>query len=133
MSPTVGKIASVMNLELLFVFLIGAGLYGTAELLWRGYSHWTMLLCGGACFTLMYLLSATSLPLWAKCFISAAAISLVEFAVGYLVNITFGWQVWDYSDRPLNIMGQVCPLYSLFWLLLSYPAMHICAFLRSIQ
>lgn len=128
-----GKIDRVMNLELLSVFLIGAGLYGILELLWRGYSHWTMLICGGACFTLMYLLSASSLPLWAKCLISAAAISLIEFAVGYLVNITLGWHIWDYSDRPLNIMGQVCPMYSFFWLLLSYPAMHICSFLRSIQ
>lgn len=131
--PTVDKIASVMNLEFPLIFLIGAALYGALELLWRGYSHWTMLICGGACFTLMYLLSATSLPLWAKCLISAAAISLVEFAVGYLVNLTLGWQVWDYSERPLNIMGQVCPLYSFFWLLLSYPAMMLCGFLRSLQ
>lgn len=126
-----GKIAAVMILKIMFVFIIGAGLYGLIELIWRGYSHWTMLLCGGACFTLIYMLSGTQLPMWAKCLISTAAISLVEFAVGYLVNITLGWGIWDYSDRALNIMGQICPLYSLFWFLLSFPAMYLCEMLRS--
>lgn len=131
-SRLTGKIPTVMLLEPLCVFLIGAGLYGAVELLWRGYSHWTMLLCGGACFTLMYFLSGTSLPLWLKCLISAAIISLIEFAVGYLVNIILGWRIWDYSDRPLNLMGQICPLYSFFWLILSVPAMRLCSFLRSL-
>lgn len=128
-----GKIPWVIDLPLLCIFLIGAGLYGSVELLWRGYSHWTMLLCGGACFTLIYLLSGTSLPLWAKCLISAIAISLLEFAVGCIVNLVLQWRIWDYSDRPFNLLGQVCPLYSFFWLILSVPAMYLCSLLRAAQ
>ena len=74
---------------------------------------------------------AAQLPFWAKCLISAAAISLLELAVGYLVNIILGWAVWDYSDRPLNILGQICPLYSFFWLLLSAPALALCGLIKS--
>lgn len=118
-------------METLAVFVIGAGLYGLIELLWRSHTHWTMLLCGGACFTFIYFLSAAQLPFWAKCLISAAAISLLELAVGYLVNIILGWAVWDYSDRPLNILGQICPLYSFFWLLLSAPALALCGLIKS--
>ena len=118
-------------METLAVFAIGAGLYGLIELLWRSHTHWTMLLCGGVCFTFMYFLIAAQLPFWAKCLISAAAISLLELAVGYLVNIILGWAVWDYSDRPLNILGQICPLYSFFWLLLSAPALALCGLIKS--
>lgn len=118
-------------METLAVFAIGAGLYGLIEILWRSHTHWTMLLCGGACFTFMYFLSAAQLPFWAKCLISATAISLLELAVGYLVNIILGWAVWDYSGRPLNILGQICPLYSFFWLLLSAPALALCGLIKS--
>ena len=31
------------------------------------------------------------------------------------------WNVWSYADRPLNVLGQICPLYSLFWFLLAIP------------
>ena len=30
-----------------------------------------------------------------------------------------GWAVWDYSALWGNLWGQVCPLYSLYWLGLS--------------
>ena len=41
-------------MEQLFVFFIGAAGYGLLEILWRGYTHWTMLICGGICFFLIY-------------------------------------------------------------------------------
>lgn len=119
-------------METLFIYALGAGLYGLIELMWRGWTHWTMLLCGGACFLLIYNMSAAPLPLWSKCLICALGISAVEFLTGYLVNIILGWHVWDYSARPLNIMGQVCPLFSLFWLILSLPALALCNKLRQL-
>lgn len=126
-----GKIIiGVIFLDFLLVYIIGAGLYGLLELLWRGWTHWTMLLCGGACFTLMYLISGFAVPLWAKCLLSALMISTVEFGTGYLVNITLGWNVWDYSDRAFNIMGQICPMFSLIWLVLSVPGIYLCGGLR---
>ncbi len=119
-------------MEILSVYAIGAGIYALIELMWRGWTHWTMLICGGACFTFMYLISGAALPMWLKCVICAAFISAVELGVGYLVNIMFGWQVWDYSDRAFNLMGQICPLYSFFWLLLSVPGLAVCRQLRQL-
>ena len=132
-SSFAGKIVmGVMVLEFLLVYIIGAGLYGLLELLWRGWTHWTMLLCGGACFTLMYIISAGALPLLTKCLLSALAISTVEFSTGCLVNITLGWHIWDYSDRAFNILGQVCPLFSLLWFGLSVPGLYLCGGLRKL-
>ena len=53
-------------MELLPVFALGSILYGLTEILWRGWTHWTMLLCGGICFTLMYLVSGSGLSLVKK-------------------------------------------------------------------
>ena len=41
-------------MEMIAVYVTGGLLYGLIELLWRGWTHWSMLLCGGACFALMY-------------------------------------------------------------------------------
>ena len=105
-------------------------LYGSIELLYRGYTHWTMLILGGLCFTVMYLLSGTALPFMARLLFSALIISVLEFGTGYVVNIILGWQVWDYSSQPFNILGQVCPTFTFIWFLLSVPGMSLCWFLR---
>ena len=118
------------TMEYLVVYLSGAALYGLLELSWRGWTHWTMLLCGGFCFSLMYLISAASLPLWRKCLLCAAAITTVEFFTGCLVNLRLGWQVWDYSTQPGNLLGQVCPLFCFLWFLLSLPVLLLCGWLR---
>ena len=119
-------------MEILSVFFLGAGLYGLIEILWRGHTHWTMLICGGACFLLMYLLSLTRLPLVYKWCLSALSVTAVEFMTGCLVNIILGWQVWDYSGNAFNILGQVCPLYSLFWLILSIPGIALCHYIHGL-
>lgn len=117
-------------MEYILVYLTGAGLYGLLELSWRGWTHWTMLLCGGACFSLMYLIAPSVLPMWRKCVLSAAAITTVEFYIGCLVNLRLGWQVWDYSAMPFNLLGQVCPGFLLLWLALSLPGLWLCMGLR---
>ena len=51
----------------------------------------------------------------------AAEVTTVEYLTGLLVNLRLGWNVWDYSTRPLNVLGQICPEYTLLWFLLSIP------------
>ena len=41
-----------------------------------------------------------------------------EFAVGIVVNVWFGWDVWNYSRQIGNVMGQICPKYTLAWFII---------------
>ncbi len=117
-------------MELLPVFALGSILYGLTEILWRGWTHWTMLLCGGICFTLMYLVSGSELSLVKKWLLSTCIITTVEFVAGCIVNLRLHWQVWDYSSLPFNLLGQICPRFILMWFALSIPGTALCTLLH---
>ena len=34
----------------------------------------------------------------------------------HIVNLAFGWNVWNYSGLPGNLLGQICPQYFVLWL-----------------
>ena len=106
----------------LIVFVLGGIANGAMEILFRGYTHWTMVLTGGACILTFYLLSdwMMSMPLVAAALVGAAIITLYEFSVGYIVNVRLGWDVWDYSREKFNVMGQICPMFSHVWFSLSF-------------
>lgn len=44
------------------------------------------------------------------------AMTLVEFIAGLIFIKGFGIKLWDYSNRKGNIMGIICPIFSLAWL-----------------
>lgn len=110
------------------LFLTGAAGYSLLEVLWRGYTHWTMSLCGGLCFIIIYFSgeSMTEYSLWQKCMLGSAVITAVELLTGIIVNIILKWNVWDYSKIPLNFMGQICLPYSVLWFFLCFPIFGIC-------
>lgn len=105
------------------LFLIGGRVYTWIELLWRGYTHWTMFLLGGICFIIMGLLNEHIFPwrlsLTMQSIISACVITVFEFITGCIVNLWLGWNVWDYSGLPFNILGQICLYFFLLWIPLS--------------
>ncbi len=110
-------------------FLIGFFLYAMIEITARGYTHWTMALTGGFVLTMLYLLftgAPERLPLPVQYLLGAVIITSAELLVGMLVNVRMGWDVWDYSDLPLNFRGQISLLYSTFWFFLCIPARMIC-------
>lgn len=111
------------------LFLLGAVGYPLIELLWRGRTHWTMALAGGLAMVLLLQISHTALPLPLKWAFGALAITAVEFAIGYVVNIRLGWAVWDYSALPLNVMGQICLPFTAIWFILSIPGIALCQFI----
>ncbi len=119
------------SLEYPAVYLTGAAGYGALELLWRGWTHWSMLCLGGLCLCVMYALAnRTRLPRWQVWVLSAATITTAEFLCGVLVNLILGWQVWDYSAIPGNLLGQICPFFCVMWLGLSVPGAWFCRKLR---
>ena len=105
---------------LLKVFAIGFFGYGLIELSFRGYTHWSMLLTGGACtLTLFYFnLAYKNAPLLLKAVGGSLIITVFEFFVGIIVNLVFGFAVWDYSLLPLNFLGQICLPFSIIWFFL---------------
>ena len=92
------------------------------ELMWRGYSHWSMFLLGGICFIALGLINEVipwEMPLTAQMLIGCAIITALEFITGGIVNLWLGWDVWDYSDLPYNLLGQISVVSSVGWYFLS--------------
>lgn len=114
------------------LFATGCGIYSLIEILWRGYTHWTMGITGGLCLVLIYRadLRTAGARLWKKCLIGSGIITALEFAVGCIVNLWLKWNVWDYSEAPLNILGQICLPFSAAWFVLSVPAIYIGRYFR---
>ncbi|MDD6275783.1 MAG: hypothetical protein PUB20_03030 [Clostridia bacterium] len=110
--------------ELSVIFGIGGIVYSLIEVLFRGFTHWTMTLTGGITFVALYLtnLKMKTKSLFLRCLAGSGIITAIEFVVGCIVNLKFHLNVWDYSDQKCNVLGQICPLFSFLWFLLSGPA-----------
>lgn len=108
-------------LEIL-VFTLGGVCYGLVEMIFRGYTHWSMVLTGGACILTFYLLDEwlSTFPLVVAALMGAAIITLYELCVGLIVNVGLKLDVWDYSGVAGNFMGQICPVYTVAWFVLSF-------------
>ncbi len=110
----------------LALFLSGAVLYPTLEILCRGKTDFSMAIAGGACVCLIDGVCNGRLkaePLSVKCLAGSGIITSVEFGTGVLVNLVLKLDVWDYSQIPLNILGQICFPFSLLWFFVTIPAM----------
>jgi len=106
-------------IKCLALLLTGGGLYVVIELLWRGYSHWTMFVLGGICFVCLGLINEIipwEMPLWRQVLVGTCIVTVLEFFTGCVVNLCLGWAIWDYSGMWGNILGQVCPQYMILWM-----------------
>ena len=111
------------------LFYTGGAAYLILELLYRGRSHGSMFLAGGACFLLIGHLNRVQpkLPLPLRALVGAGIVTAVELATGLLANREYG--VWDYRDQPGNFLGQICPLFSALWVPLSLMALVLFGYL----
>ncbi len=113
-------------------FAVGAFGYGLAEVIARGYTHWSMALAGGTVLVLFTLINQSrNIPILIRCLLGTVIITSIEFGIGMLVNVAAGWNVWDYSDKPFNVMGQICPQFSAVWFLISIPAFWLSSFIEA--
>lgn len=118
--------------EYSFVYLLGAVVYSLIEVAFRGFTHWTMALTGGLAYMLIYIVNikAKTRSLILRCLAGCAIITALEFAVGCIVNRKLHMNVWDYSNQPGHLLGQICPLFSAIWFLISFPAMLLSFFIK---
>ena len=115
------------------LFYAGGSAYLTIEIFYRGYTHLSMFIVGGICFLLLGGINnffPWRLGLAWQALIGAGFVTAVEFVAGLIVNRWLGLNVWDYSDMPLNILGQVCLLYTVFWVFLSVIGILLDDYLR---
>lgn len=123
MAKTVQKLVKLLTL-----FSFGGMLYGLIELAWRGYTHISMFVVGGICFVLIGALDEMSPeppPVAVQLPMAALIVTAVELASGVVINLVMRLDVWNYSDLPFNIMGQICLYFAFLWLLLAFPAIII--------
>lgn len=120
-------------IKLTLLFLMGGMLYFIIELAYKGDSHYSMFLTGGAAFLLMGGINSyfdRNMPLIQQMLFSAVIITLLEFICGVIVNIGLHLNVWDYSHIPFNIMGQICPRFFFIWFALSLVGIILDDFFR---
>ena len=122
-------------LKQIFLYVIGGLIYLLIEVLFRGHTHWTMFIVGGLCFALIGLLNEYPnfrLSLIYQGILGSIIITVIEFISGIIINIILKWNVWDYSNQPLNLLGQICLPFSLAWIFLAIIAVFVDDILRYI-
>lgn len=110
-------------LRILAVMSVGAFFYGATELAGRGFTHITMGLLGGVAFLVIHTLNGERrrgrIGLLTGAVISGLFITSCELLAGEVLNVRLGMRIWSYRELPLNFDGQICGLFSFFWLILS--------------
>ena len=92
-------------IKYLFLGVVGGMTYFFIENLWRGYSHFSMIILGSVCFICMGLINeflSWETPLWKQALIGGATTTLLEFITGCIVNLWLGLNVWHYDRFDID-------------------------------
>lgn len=120
-------------LKEIILAIIGGLIYILIELIWRGHTHISMFILGGICFVAIGLINelfSWELGLVWQSVIGAVIVTVLEFTTGLVVNIWLGLGVWDYSNMPFNLLGQICLPFAFAWVALSAIAIVLDDYLR---
>lgn len=128
----------VMNkiFEYIVLSWIGGSTYVALEVLFRSRSHWTMFILGAICFILIGLINEIlpwKTPIELQALLGAGCITICEFITGCIVNLYLNWNIWDYSNMPFNILGQICLPFTILWFFISILAIVLDDWIRYIM
>lgn len=105
--------------RVLMIWAALGALYVALETVFRGYSHPSMLIVGGLCGVLVGAINQAPrfyhMKIVCQSLIGAGIVLAVEFVSGCVLNLWLGLNVWDYSNQPGNVLGQICPAFGLLW------------------
>ncbi|MCM1218689.1 MAG: putative ABC transporter permease [Lachnospiraceae bacterium] len=124
--------------QYLILWITGGFVYVLIELAYRGRSHWSMAVVGGLCFILIGAINEKEhtipgiLHFESQAVCGAFVTTLVELFSGIIINMILHWNVWDYSDVPFNILGQICLPFTIIWVFIAAAAIILDDFLRHI-
>lgn len=110
------------------IFIISGFIYIMLELLWRGYTHWTMFICAGLCGLVIANVNNNLLKFDTdfriQVLISAILCTAFEFLFGIIFNGDFS--IWDYRNiwGTIHILGdQINILFFGIWIIISVFAL----------
>lgn len=116
-------------MKLFKIFMVMAFAYMTIEFVFRLFTDvssinliqtLSMGICGGLSGLFADLLNEDKYdaPMIVDAMIASLFTTVLEYIFGYILNIKLGLNVWDYSNMPFNVDGQICLTYSIAWTLL---------------
>ena len=120
-------------LKMVVLLLIGGMTYFCIEILWRGYSHISMFFVGGICFIGIGAINEYfpwTLGIVLQSIIGDCFVTFMELASGCILNLKLGLNIWDYSNMPFNLWGQICLPFFFAWIVLSAIAIIVDDYLR---
>lgn len=98
-------------MEYVFLWTLGGSLYYSFEMLFRGFSHMSMFVLGGICMVFFAVQGRAMCwrePMWIQVIRCTIFVTACEFITGIIVNKWMRLAVWDYSDQPFQLFGQIC-------------------------
>ena len=108
-------------LEYSFLWVLGGTIYYYLEKMFRGFSHWSMFILGGICmmfFAFQGRAFGWGDGLWKQVLRCTIFVVACEFITGLIVNKYLKWAVWDYTEMPLQLFGQICLPFALLFSIL---------------
>lgn len=106
-------------IEYLFLLILGGSIYYGIEIVYRGYSHVAMFFVGGLCLISIGLINERidwNMVFWKQLLLGDVCVLLLEFVFGVIFNIICKMNIWDYSNLPFNLLGQICLLFAVLWI-----------------
>lgn len=105
--------------RLLIIWAALGCMYVNLEICFRGHSHPSMMIVGGLCGVLVGAINQRPgfyrAPVIVQSVAGAVIVLAVEFVAGCILNLWLGLGIWDYSNQPGNVLGQICPAFGLIW------------------
>ncbi len=120
-------------IEYCLLFILGGSVYYMIEILYRGHSHYTMFMVGGLCLILIGIINEFfnwNMYIELQIGLGLLIVLILEFLTGCIVNLWLGWGIWDYSNMPLNLLGQICLPFALLWIPLVFIAILLDDYIR---
>jgi hypothetical protein len=109
-------------LKNIVLFIVFGAIYFGIECLWKGHlTHWSMFVLAGFIGVLIGSINeyiSWEVPFWRQCVEGMVLSVMGEAAVGAIVNIKLGLNVWHYEVLPF-FWGQCSVPFAVAWLFLS--------------
>lgn len=123
----------LLFIKKLILFSIGFFLYSLIEILFRGYTYFTMGILGGIILLLVDSINnklSWNIDLIWQGVIGSFAITTCELVLGEILKILNISSMWDYSNMPFNYDGVICVPFSIIWIFISIIGILVADFIN---